>query len=349
MFRTNAGERDSIRIRGAKEWNLRLRSNASNVKPASTPNIRFCSQCGELAPFALNAGPFSVEIQEVPSEALRTQALSVLKSWFPEMETIRTDRIISSGRSILVNGVDEESADRLLRALKPMKINGRILELRGGDWWKLLWNPGLILSVPGLVATWTLGGAAAILSFMVAVAAPVIGAVLERSRRQPLVRQETLRYLSGEWGRLAREYSEIVRLLSPEDLAVLKSIAGRVLDLQKQLASRSLAAAAAGGEKGEFYNRLTDAMRTAVQIGSRIAVQGTNENVHLREDLVSIDNLLDETRIWYTNLETEDGKQVPQLTAELGEISAGIDRIVREVRHASDQRVTTVTRSQLME
>ncbi len=313
------------------------------------PHHPFCSQCGELAPFALNAGPFSVEIQEVPSEALRTQALSVLKSWFPEMEPIRADRILRSGRSILVNGVDEDSADRILRAFKPIKISGRILEFRGGDWWKLIWNPGLILSVPGLVATWTLGGVAAILSFMVAVAAPVIGAVLERSRREPLVRQETLHYLSGEWRRLAREYSEIVRLLSPEDLAVLKTIAGRVLELQKRLARRSLSAAAAGGEKGELYNRLADAMRTAVQIGRRIAAQDTNDNVHLRKDLVSIDKLLEETQIWYTNLETEDGKQVPQLTAELGEISAGIDRIVSEVRHASDQRVIAATRSQLME
>ncbi|MBI5248459.1 MAG: hypothetical protein HY912_03095 [Desulfomonile tiedjei] len=313
------------------------------------PCHHFCLQCGELAPFALSAGSFSVEIQDVPSNALRAQAVSLLKSWFPGMDAIRADRMLGSGSSILVNGLDEASASRLLRALRPLKISGRTLEYRPSRWWKLFWNPGLVLSAPAFLAAWGLDGFAAAISLMFAVAAPVTGALLVLPRMQPLVRHETLKYLSGDWLRLAREYAETVRLLSPEDSETLKSIVGKVFDLQERLNSRSLVAAASGGEKGELYSRLKDAIRTAVQICRRIAASDVDDRGRLRLDLVSLDRLLEETETWYASLETDDRRHVDELTDELEKITTGIDRIVGEVRHASDQRVIPAERSRLTE
>ncbi len=84
-------------------------------------------------------------------------------------------RMLRNSTTVLVNGVDEGSGNRLLRALLPLKIHGRILESADATWWKLIWNPGLLASVPALVAAWGLGGTASVLSLMVAVTAPAVG------------------------------------------------------------------------------------------------------------------------------------------------------------------------------
>jgi hypothetical protein len=308
----------------------------------------FCLQCGELAPFALTPGAFSLEIQEVPSKVLRSRTVSLLKNWFPQMEVIRADKMLGSRTSVLLTGVDEASAERLLRALRPLKVSGRIIEYRANDWWRFLWNPGLILSVPAVVAAWGLDGVAAALSMVVAVAAPVVGALLERSGAQPIIRPETLHFSSGEWLRLAKEYSQTVRRLSPEDSVSLRSIFKKIFDLQKRLSGRSLAASAAGSEKGELYGKLMDAMRTAIQLCKRIAARDDDE-AGLREELGALDRLLTATEDWYTGMDTDDRKPIPQLAEEIGEITSGIDRIVREVRNASDQQSTASIRPRILE
>jgi hypothetical protein len=308
----------------------------------------FCLQCGKVAPFAFSSGDFAVEIQEVPSESLRTQALALLKRWFPGIDVIRADKMLRSGRAILLTGVDETSAENLLRTLKPLKINGRIVEYRSTDWWRFLWNPGLILSVPAVVAAWGLDGFAAALSTSVAVAAPVIGAFLERSGSQPVIKQEKLHYVSDEWLRSAKEYSDTIKELSEEDADALKSIVGKIFELQKRLSSRSLVAAAAGSEKGELYGKLMDAMATAIQICQRIRAQKEDDK-SLREDMASLESLVTEIGIWYASVDTSDHKPIPQLKEEVEQITDGIDRIVKEVRHASDRQSIIVERSRIME
>ncbi len=313
------------------------------------PGHPFCIHCGELSGPALSLGSFSVEIQDVPSDITRGQVVAILKKWFPEMDALSANRRLRDNPTILVNGVDEESGNRLLRALSPLKIHGHILESADTTWWKLVWNPGLLASVPAVVTAWGLDGTASVVALIVAVAAPAVGALLARSRREPLVRQQSLHSLSGEWLRLAKDYSETIRLLSPEDSAVLTSIAGRVFDLHRGLKNRSLPAAAAGAERGHLHKVLTDAIRTAVEIGRKIAGQNFQDKDGLRQDLASLNRLMEETEVWYTSLETRDHKQVPELAAELEEITAGIDKVVREVRDVSRERLIVAERTRLLE
>lgn len=313
------------------------------------PHHPFCLHCGELSPSSLIPGPYSVEIQDVPSEELRIRAVTLIKRWFPEVETIQADEAMRSLNSILVQGVDEASGERLLTALKHLKISGRIVKSGTGNWWNQLWNPGLVLSVPALLAAWGLDGAASLISLLVAVLAPVAVAFWSRSRSRPIVNQEALRLMSDEWMRLAKEYSEDLKLLAAEDSANLESIVGHVFDLHKRLTSRSLVAAAAGSEKGELYGALTDAIRGAVQISRRLGAPEEGEKEALRQDLLALKRLLAETEAWYSGVEAEDIKQVPQLEEKLGDITSGIDRIVREVRHASDPGLTAAVRSRFHE
>jgi hypothetical protein len=313
------------------------------------PGHPFCIHCGELSGPALSLGSFLLEIQDVPSDTTRGQAVAILKSWFPEMDALRAHRMLRDSPTILVNGVDEGSANRLLRALLPLKVRGRILGPADTTWWKLVWNPGLLASVPAVVAAWGLDGAASVAALIVAVAAPAVGALLARSRSQPLIRQESLHSLSGEWLGLAKDYSETIRLLSPEDSAVLTSIAGKVFDLHGRLKNRSLPAAAAGAEMGHLHKVLTDTIRTAVEIGRKIARRNSQDKDGLRQDLASLNRLVEETEVWYTSLETRDHKQVPELAAELEEITAGIDKIVREVRDVSEERLIVAERARLLE
>jgi hypothetical protein len=149
--------------------------------------------------------------------------------------------------------------------------------------------------------------------------------------------------------RLAKDYSDTIRLLSPEDSAVLTSIAGKVFDLHRGLKKRSLPAAAAGAEMGHLHKVLTDAIRTAVEIGRKIAGGNSPDNDALRQDLASLNRLVEETEVWYASLETRDHKQVPELAAELEEITAGIDRVVREVRGVSEERLIVAERARLLE
>lgn len=330
-----------------------MESPAENLCPQCQghldPGHPFCVHCGELSGAALSLGNFSVEIQDVPSDSTRSQAVAILKTWFPEMDTLRAHRMLRDSPTVLVNGVDEGSGNRLLRALLPLKVHGRLLESADPAWWKLAWNPGLLVSVPALVAAWALDGAASVLSLIVAVAAPAVGALVARSRRQPLIRQQSLHSLSSEWLGLANDYSATIRLLSPEDSAVLTSTAGKVFDLLRGLKDRSLPAAAAGAEMGHLHRVLTDTIRTAVEVARKIASRNSSDKESLRQDLASLNRLVEETQGWYTSLETRNHKQVPELAAELEEITAGIDKIVREVRDVSEERLIAAERARLLE
>ena len=308
----------------------------------------FCVDCGKPAPFALKAGAFSVEIQDVPSEELRSQLASSLKKWFPDINRIDASDILSSGKSILLSGVDEDSAERLIGALKKFKVNGRIIDIPRNRW-SLLWNPGLIFSLPALLAAWVFNGAASLIFFLCAPAIPVVVAFRKHYRSRPVIALEFLNYLSDEEFESARQYREIIGSLGREDSARLKSIVRRAFDLHNKLKSKSLSAAAAGSRKGELYGRLTDAVDMAVQICTDIGTADIGLQDDLRNSLASLDVLLKDTEAWFLNLESDDRKSVPGLAEELTEITAGIDGIVNEIRETSDRHAISAARTRISE
>ncbi len=74
-----------------------------------------------------------------------------------------------------------------------------------------------------------------------------------------------------------------------------------------------------------------------MEIARKTTGRSSQDTEHLRQDLASLNRLVEETEVWYTSLETRNHKRVPELKAELDEITAGIDKIVREVRDVSER------------
>ncbi|AFM25105.1 hypothetical protein [Desulfomonile tiedjei] len=290
----------------------------------------FCPACGELSPSSISSGDLAVEIQEVPSKILRTNAVSLIRSWFPEVDLFEADTRLFRGRSLLASGIDEESAERLIRALKAINIEGTIVPGGPKKVWEQLWNPGLILSAAALIGAPLFGGLTAFLLLLVALVAPIAVAAFRMKYRRPLVSGTRPGLLSEGWRVLAGDYAEVVKGLSVDDRSKLASIMEEGFDLRNRLKDQSLPAAAAGSEMGDLYVKLREILSSAVRIGHEIT-KFPEEAQRLRGELDDLFRLLEKTVTWFGSLD-QDYKQTSRLSDELDTIILGIDNIVREVR-----------------
>jgi len=275
-------------------------------------------------------GTLSVELQEVPSEKLRADVVGVLKSWFPAIDTFLANRRLGRGTSVLVNGIDEDSASRIVDALKTMKVGARATA--GDSWTKNLFNGGLIVSALALVMAPLVHPVTAIVLILVALGAPIGGAFLKRNRRRPLVSGTASRAGSESTKRLSKEYSDVIAALGPIEADSLRSIAGNVFEVLGRLSSGSLAAAAAGEDKGDLYHQLYDTLRAAVELGRKMSAGTKEDHETVAQELDSLRNLAEETSEWFRSLEEGDVRETPALTGDLQRIRESVDTIVSEVR-----------------
>jgi hypothetical protein len=276
----------------------------------------------------------AVELDEIPSENIRSRVAQLLRQWFPHVDRFHADDRLRKGPSILIAGVDEESGARLLDALKTMNVAGRLRPDVRESGIFLLWNAGLGVSAGCFVLVYLLGGILGGLLFLGAVAAPFVGAAMRRRRSVPVVSPGNLVSDADKWDRLSRNYSAVLRNLAPEDAAALQSLTEKVFELQARLRSSSIASIAAGGEGGSLYRRLREAVETAVNLSGRIAASDGDDQKRAREELAALAGVVKKTATWYSAVETGEIKQTPQLTAELQDIAASIERIMEDVRPA---------------
>ncbi len=272
-----------------------------------------------------------MEVDEVASERLREETAEVLKSWFPSIDLLKALELLKQDKSVLIEGVDEDSAKRIVAALKSMKVGSRMAGARD-PLWKHLFNPGLIISAASLVLAPFLGLLAKFLLLLIALGAPVVGALIKIRKLRPLVAAPSMSSRFERWVDLAADYAEVVPRLQPEESDALKQIAMGVFDLRTRLSGGTLAAVAAGEQRGEFYDRLFETILTAVDVARRIARAQGDWRAELRKELNSLRALTEKTGEWFRSLEQEGVKGAPELEGDLADIMRSIDSLVQEVR-----------------
>jgi hypothetical protein len=308
---------------------------------AFKPGDPFCIDCGRLSPSMLNTGDFSVEVQDVPAQRSRERVIRILRAWFPTVDAIRADELLRSARHILVRGVDETSARRFQAALQALRVDSRLVR-EGVDrsWQERLLNPALAMSAACMILSLALGATAAVFLLPVGVAAPFAWAFLVSRKKPALLRVEEPSPRYEKWSRLAQEYAQAIKELGSPDREVVICLARTVFDLQLRLGSNSLAAVAAGEDRGDLYARLTDAIHTALSLGRRISAledEDEGEALHkLRQELVALAGTVSETADWFQNLERRPSKEPRALDNELRDVTERIDRILGEVHSRSE-------------
>jgi len=310
--------------------------------------VPFCTECGRVSPAVLGEGDIALEIDEVPSERIRQEVVSTLRAWFPQLEPIRAAASLKAGKSILLSGIDEKSANRVLEALATLKVRGRPKPVEGkSSWLKWIWNPGLAVSAVSLSLATVFGGLLALLLALIALGAPVAWALSKGRGREPLIASPRAGNQADFWVRISDEYSRVFEQLSPQDSENLKAFVRKVFQLQRRIESESLASIAAGSDRGDLYLSLNDGISSAVELSRRILTQPEEKIGPLREEIGKLNELADRTAGWYRQLEGPVIKDASVLDAELNAIAESIDRIVREVRPLPDVRLTSKEKTSL--
>jgi hypothetical protein len=276
------------------------------------------------------AGAVAVEIDEVASEKLRRQAAGALKSWFPEIDALEAERRLRGAGTILVTGVDEDSARRMVKALGAMKVGARVASQPG--WGRAILNRGLAVSAISVGAIFFVSPVVAFVLVLAALGAPALGAFLKQSRLRPLVQLAAYDPRARQWAEIAEEYSRVLKALPTRAATSLKLVARTALDLRNRLGSASLAAVAAGEVSGELYSRLYDSLRAGIDLGGKIISAKEDGREALVLELESLANLMDETAKWFTAHDNDDAIQASQITQELQDIRQSIDDVIRDVR-----------------
>lgn len=301
----------------------------------------FCLECGELLPSVIFPGDLSVEMSDVPSENHRARLVDLLKSWFPRFDSVDAEQRIKK-KTILVDGVDEESGKRLVKALEKLKVGARIT--RGVGLSGLLLNGGLVISALALVLLVVLLPFGMMLTelllFLIMVAAPAVGAWRKREQMKPLVWTPTALTRDEHWPRPARAYAGIKEKLGREEGELIKEIFRGVFELFSKLSRGSLAAMAAGKERGELAYRLEETMDTALEIARKWVADDGGRRPDLKQELVTVRDLVGKTADWFRTVEDDKVRAVPAIGEDLQEIRESIDRIVGEVRAVEQPAVT---------
>ena len=292
----------------------------------------FCLKCGRIAPNILASGKLAIEISDVPSAQIRKQLLQEFKKWFPGIDPIAVENKLRGRPSILVTGIDELSGNRLLEALKAMKVEGRLIRGPGSSFLQTLWNPGLLIGVGLMIAAALAQGVTGFILFLLGAVSPFGWAFWKSGRQAPLLNGATINPDAVRWIDLANQYSEIVGRLDPPDADLLKSVIAMIVDLQRSLKSHSLASVAAGEERGDLYKTLGNSSVTAIDLCRRITSSQGDKRDRLRLELGTLIDVIGRARDQFTKLDREEIRPVEKLRQDLDRTIESIDRIVQDVR-----------------
>lgn len=286
----------------------------------------------------LAPGNLAIEVPDVPSTRIRNEVVHELKRWFPDIDPITVENKLRVGPRKLLTGIDEQSGNRLLKVLKSMKVDGRLIRDPGGrSFFQSLWNPGLLVGVGLMIVAALAQGLAGLILFFLGAASPLAWAFWRRGRRAPLLGDATINPDAVRWIDVADQYSRIITKLDTQDAESLKSIMAMIVDLQQSLKSHSLASVAAGEERGDLYKTLANSSVTAVDLCRRINSSQGEERERLRRELDNLVSVIGRARDQFTKFDQEKIKPVEKLTQEIDRTIESIDRIVQDVRSPLDR------------
>ena len=293
----------------------------------------FCLNCGKIVPNILTSGNLAIEIPDVPSAQLRKEILQEFKKWFPGIDPITAENRLRKRSWILISGIDERSAKRLLEIFKSMKIDGRLVHETGRhSWLRLIWNPGLFIAAGLITVAALVQGLVGFIILLFGAAAPFSWAFWKSNRQMPLLGRSAINSEAPRWIDIANQYSKIISELANEDAELLRSVMKMIIDLQQSLKSRSLASVAAGEDRGDLYTTLNNSSLTAIELCRRINASQGQERDRLRRELQDLIRVLTRSHDQLTKLDREEIKSVEELTQEIDKNIESIDRIIQDIR-----------------
>ncbi len=293
----------------------------------------FCLNCGKIAPNTLASGNMAIEIADVPAAELRKKILQEFKKWFPALDPISAEGKLQKNPCVLISGIDDQSAKRLLAILKSMKIDGRLVRGTGGSsWLQLFWNPGLLIAAGLITLAALVQGLIGLITFVLGVASPILWAFWKGNRQRPLLGTTAINSEAARWINVSDQYSRTITKLAIQDAELLRSVMRLIIDLQKSLKSRSLASVAAGEERGDLYTTLNNSSVTAIDLCRRISSSQGQEKDKLRRELQDLIDVISKSHQQFTKLDREEIKSVEKLTRDINRNIESIDRIVQDIR-----------------
>lgn len=297
----------------------------------------FCSECGRVSPGLLSRGDRAFEIQEVPGERLRNEVLQMLRTWFPGIDASKAADQLKSGSVLLTQGIDEESGLRIQAALKAVKVQGRLIDPEiEKSWFRRLINPGLGIAAAFLLLAGIIKGLTGIVLLVGAAASPFAWALLRPSGREPLFVFPGASLDADRWIKIAHEYSQVMDSLQPEDAAKLASLSEAAFDIQRLLREDSLASVAAGEERGDLYQRISEAIQTAIAISRRLSTAPGEDAAEPRSELDGLADAVRRTREWFLSVDRGESRTSEQVSDDLQQIREGIDQVLEHVRPSSE-------------
>jgi hypothetical protein len=294
---------------------------------------RFCIQCGRLSPEVVERGENAIRLLDVPAAQLRETAVEILRVWFPALDAVAAAERLKTGPAVLVQGVDEQSGQRILNALKKLKLQGQLTGIAPkGSLAGRLVNPGLIVTVLAVLLDILLRGRIPLVLVLLSFAAPMVWGFFLRKVDGPLVVEWEPTPDAVLWATMAKQYADAVSRVDADLRRALGSFAEDVFDVLRGLSDDSVASVAAGGLNGALYGRLVDALRTAVDLAQRIPSTQSEEQAGLRKEFEDLRVSVSRTREWFRSAQRDRVKAAAELTEELGDVARSIDRVLDDVR-----------------
>lgn len=301
------------------------------------PGRPFCVDCGELIPPIVSDGSVSVVVGDVPSAEIRSQLTAVLKSWFPGLDSFEAEDRLKTGPTLLISGIDESSAGKLVAALKGFHAPAKAERDRERSFFKSLWNGGLLVTPPALLIALLVGSWVGLLLFMIGVAAPIVGAMLKIRHMQPLLLGAQIQPQAEDWARTAESYAEAMKMSDPEAGAMLKSLAERVFDVYGRLRKGTVVAVAAGDDRGELAMRLMETVQTAASLARKSASGDEEKRREALKELNILSEMVDATGDWYRRTESEGIKDSQTIAGDLVDVVTRIDRILKDTGYSAQE------------
>lgn len=284
----------------------------------------------------VKGGEFQVRIHDIPSSRIRERVVKTIKSWFGGVDSLEAEKRLSRKGAVLISGVDEDSAERILAALKRMKATGeiqRVPEARGFAGKLLNW--GLALSGAALILAIISGGLLGLLFFFAALAAPVVVA-LTSNDQTPLAPAAGMDRDDLTWFETARKYQAKIGDLDEASRAKLREFTESILALRMALKSDSVASHAAGGTGGSLYERLPGAIEAGIGMSAEMAKKEGRDLEELEQELARLTSSANTALDSLLELDKDGPARAKELSEELNDISARVDDIIREIRPAGE-------------
>ncbi len=293
----------------------------------------FRTSDGKPSPFLLSPGDVAVETLEVASVTTRERLVRCLRVRFPHLDWFALEARLKQPSAVLVSGISEESAARLMAFFKDLGIAAQLARTHKTSVFQRLWNPGLIAVAGASALSLFFDGITVALLMLIGLGLWAVGVYRLGRREIPIIRSSYSGTEAEYWLKSATLYSHAIRAANLEDRNRLEHVTTRVFETLTRLKSLSVYSAAAGGVEGELADKLKEALRVAIDILRQINQSSGENQVQLRSDLASIADLLDE-------LSDEHGDS-PHPRAE------DADRVSREIHYLADQVAGIVKEAQL--